>query len=86
MEFHDNVLMSNIFRNSLINQGTNLMKCTNCIVKKYEIDYIQVFDNNKIVLKDKLLAESDKLARLENFYILKMSDIFCSKYAKGKNI
>ena len=44
-------LISNMFKNSLTcNSGSILMKNLNIILKKYNIQYCNIFNNNKIKL------------------------------------
>ena len=73
---HENLLISCVFRNSFMNNGTYLMKCINTILKKYNIEYIKIFGGKKIVLNDKCFAEEWKINLIKELLYLKDFRIF----------
>ena len=72
----DDSLISNIFINSFMNQGTYLMKCTNSILKKHKIDYIRIFTKERFILNDELLAENWKINIIKELLYCRDFELF----------
>ena len=61
---HDNFLVSNVFKNSIV-YSSFILRNINSIFKKYNLSYEELFKNKRLVLKENINVDNWKVSVLK---------------------